>query len=110
MADAPETERQAVEREAGEVSGVSQLTDRSVYVVEDTPALNGVRCVGEGTDLHQNSTALYFTVTDVDAELSFLIWANRYQRIVADLKHGMEVILEGDIDFWTEGAKIDLRP
>ena len=68
MADAPDTERQAVEPGAGEVLSVSQLNDRIASVVQDTPALNGVRCIGEVTDLHKNSTALYFTLTDGDAD------------------------------------------
>ncbi|OYR53193.1 exodeoxyribonuclease VII large subunit [Halorubrum sp. E3] len=110
MAEAPDTERQAVEPEAGEVLSVSQLNDRIASVVEDAPALNGVRCIGEVTDLHQNSTALYFTLTDGDAELPCMIWANRYRNMDAELEDGTEVILEGDIDYWTEGGKIDLKP
>jgi len=110
MADAPDTERQAVEPEAGEVLSVSQLNDRIASVVEDAPALDGVRCIGEVTDLHQNSTALYFTLTDGDAELPCMIWANRYRSMDAELEDGTEVIIEGDIDYWTEGGKIDLKP
>jgi len=110
MADAPDAERQAAEPDAGEVLSVSQLNDRIASVVEDAPALDGVRCIGEVTDLHQNSTALYFTLTDGDAELPCMIWANRYRKMDADLEDGTEVILEGDIDYWTEGGKIDLKP
>ncbi|MFK8215524.1 exodeoxyribonuclease VII large subunit [Haloferax volcanii] len=110
MADAPDTERQAVEPDAREVLSVSQLNDRIASVVQDTPALNGVRCIGEVTDLHKNSTALYFTLTDGEAELPCMIWANRYREMDADLEDGTEVILEGDIDYWVEGGKIDLKP
>jgi exodeoxyribonuclease VII large subunit len=110
MADVPDTERQAVNPDAREVLSVSQLNDRIASVVQDTPALNGVRCIGEVTDLHQNSTALYFTLTDGDAELPCMLWANRYQEMDADLEDGTEVILEGDIDYWVEGGKIDLKP
>ena len=102
MADAPDTERQAVEPETGEVLSVSQLNDRIATVVEDAPALDGVRCIGEVTDLHQNSTALYFTLTDGDAELPCMILANRYRNMDVELEDGTEVILEGDIDYWTE--------
>ena len=110
MADAPDTERQAVEPDAREVLSVSQLNDRIASVVQNTPALNGVRCIGEVTDLLRNSTALYFTLTDGDAELPCMIWANRYREMDADLEDGTEVILEGDIDYWVEGGKIDLKP
>jgi len=107
MADA---EREVDDVLSGNVLSVQELNDRIASVVQDTPALNGVRCIGEVTDLHQNSTALYFTLTDGDAELPCMLWANRYQKMDADLEDGIEVILEGDIDYWTEGGKIDLKP
>ena len=110
MAEAPDTERQAADTDSGEVFSVSQLNDRIASVVEETPALHGVRCIGEVTDLHQNSTALYFTLTDGNAELPCMIWANRYRNMDVELEDGTEVILEGDIDYWTEGGKIDLKP
>jgi exodeoxyribonuclease VII large subunit len=110
MVETPNTEQQAVEPEAGDVLSVSQLNDRIASVVQDAPALNGVRCIGEVTDLHKNSTALYFTLTDGEAELPCMIWANRYREMDADLEDGTEVILEGDIDYWVEGGKIDLKP
>ncbi|MFY4816300.1 exodeoxyribonuclease VII large subunit, partial [Haloarcula sp. AONF1] len=110
MADAPETERQAAEPDVGEVLSVSQLNDRIASVVQNTPALNGVRCIGEVTDLHQNSTALYFTLTDGDAELPCMIWANRYREMDADLEDGPEGILEGDINYWVEGGENNPNP
>ena len=110
MADTPETEQQTADADAREVLSVSQLNDRIASVVEETPAVHGVRCIGEVTDLHQNSTALYFTLTDGNAELPCMLWANRYRNMDVDLEDGTEVILEGDIDYWTEGGKIDLKP
>ena len=110
MADTPDTEQQAADADAREVLSVSQLNDRITSVVEETPALHGVRCIGEVTNLHQNSTALYFTLTDGNAELPCMLWANRYRNMDANLEDGNEVILEGDIDYWIEGGKIDLKP
>jgi len=110
MVGAPDTEPQAAEPDVGEVLSVSRLNDRIASVVGDAPALDGVRRIGEVTDLHQNSTALYFTLTDGDAELPCMIWANRYREMDADLEDGTEVILEGDINYWVEGGKIDLKP
>ena len=110
MADTPDTEQQATDADTREVLSVSQLNDRIASIVEETPALHGVRCIGEVTDLHQNSTALYFTLTDGDAELPCMLWANRYRNMDVDLEDGTEVILEGDIDYWVEGGKIDLKP
>ncbi len=105
MTDAPDTEQQKAEPDTRGVLSVSQLNDRIASVVEETPALHGVRCIGEVTDLHQNSTALYFTLTDGNAELPCMIWANRYRNMDADLEDGTEVVLGGDIDYWTEGGK-----
>ena len=104
MADASDTERQATDSNGREVLNVTELNDRIASVVEDTPALHSVRCIGEVTDLHQNSTALYFTLTDGDAELSCMLWANRYRNMDVDLENGTEVVLEGDIDYWVEGG------
>jgi len=73
MADTPDTEQQATDANAREVLSVSQLNDRIASVVEETPALHGVRCIGEVTDLHQNSTGLYFTLTDGNAELPCML-------------------------------------
>jgi len=53
---------------------------------------------------------LYFTLTDGDVEFPCMLWANRYRNMDADFKGGTEVILKGDIDYWTEGGKIDLKP
>jgi exodeoxyribonuclease VII large subunit len=39
-----------------------------------------------------------------------MIWANRYREMDAGLEDGSEVILEGDIDYWVEGGKLDLKP
>lgn len=39
-----------------------------------------------------------------------MIWMNRYRNVDIDLENGTEVILEGDIDYWVEGGKIDLEP
>jgi exodeoxyribonuclease VII large subunit len=110
MADTSDTERQATDSNAREVLSVTELNDRIESVVKETPALHDVRCIGEVTDLHQNSTALYFTLTDGDAELPCMLWANRYRNMDVELEDGTEVILEDDIDYWVEGGKIDLKP
>jgi len=57
----------------------------------------------------EQHTALYFTLTDGDAELPCMIWANRYREMDADLEDGTEVILRA-ISTTTEGGKIDLKP
>ena len=106
-ADTPDTERQAGDADAREVLSVSQLNDRIASVVEETPAIHGVRCTGEVTDLHQNSTARYHVHR---RRRRFPVWSGRYRETHAKLEDGTEVILEGDIDYWVEGGKVDLTP
>ena len=54
MADA---EREVDDVLSGNVLSVQELNDRIASVVQDTPALNGVRCIGEVTGHHKNSPA-----------------------------------------------------
>ncbi|WP_423998338.1 exodeoxyribonuclease VII large subunit [Halorubrum trapanicum] len=110
MADASDADQRDTQPTSPEVLSVSDLNEQIASFIEQSSELQGVRCIGEVTDLHQNGTALYFTLTDGDAELPCMIWANRYRKMDADLEDGTEVILEGDIDYWTEGGKIDLKP
>ncbi|WP_050049426.1 exodeoxyribonuclease VII large subunit [Halanaeroarchaeum sulfurireducens] len=110
MADSSGTDQTPDAPSAADVLTVTELNERIAAFVKEMPALHGVRCIGEVTDLHQNSTALYFTLTDGDAELPCMLWANRYRNMDIELEDGTEVILEGDIDYWVEGGKIDLKP
>ncbi len=110
MADTSDAEQRVEAPDTAEALSVSQLNTRIASVIDDTPTLQSVRCTGEVTDLHQNSTALYFTLTDGDAKLPCMIWAHRYRAMDVELEGGTEVILEGDIDYWIAGGKIDLKP
>jgi len=64
-AEPPDGERQPPESDSERIISVSQLNSQIASIVENPPALDGVRCIGEVTHLYQNSTALYFTLTDV---------------------------------------------
>jgi len=110
MADSSGTDQTPDAPSAADVLTVTELNERIAAFVKEMPALHGVRCIGEVTDLHQNSTALYFTLTDGDAELPCMLWANRYRNMDIDLEDGTEVILEGDIDYWVEGGKSTSSP
>lgn len=110
MADSPDIDRQADSPSKADVCSVTELNERIASVVKETSALHGVRCIGEVTNLSQSNAALYFTLTDGESELPCMIWANRFRKMNVDLEDGAEVILEGDIDYWIEGGKIDLKP
>jgi len=103
MADSTDTELQELGESTTEVLSVTELNEQIAAFVEETPALQGVRCIGEVTDLHQNSTALYFTLTDGDAELPCMIWANRYREMDADLEDGPRSSLRA---ISTTGSKV----
>jgi exodeoxyribonuclease VII large subunit len=110
MVDAPDADQRETRSLSPDVLSVSDLNERISSFIEQSSELHNVHCIGEVTDLHQNSTALYFTLTDGNAELPCMLWANRYRKMDAALEDGTEVILEGDIDYWVEGGKIDLKP
>ena len=110
MTDSPDTDPQTADPTAANALSVTELNERITSVVEETSALHGVRCIGEVTNRSQSNAALYFTLTDGESELPCMVWANRYRNMDVDLEDGTEVILEGDIDCWVEGGKIDLKP
>lgn len=109
MADSPGSDQQADEPPAADVYSVTELNERISLFVEETSALHGVRCIGEVTNISHSNAAVYFALMDGESELPCMIWANRYRNMDIDLEDGTEVILEGDIDYWVEGGKIDLK-
>lgn len=94
----------------GDVLTVRQLNERIAYSIESTDTLHGVQCIGEVTNLSQSRSALYFSLTDGDCELPCMLWRNRYQNMNIDLDDDMQVILEGNIDYWVDGGRISLKP
>lgn len=110
MDDSSETEIRASEAETTDVLTVRELNDRIAAVVENTPDLHAIRCIGEVTDLSESNAAVYFSLTDGEAELPCMLWRNRYRHMDLELDDGLEVIVEGDLDFWTEGGTLDLKP
>ena len=89
---------------------VGQLNDRIDEVVDSATDLHGVRCVGEVVDASERDTAVYFTLTDGEHDLPCVLWQSRYRNMAIDLEDGMEVVLEGNVDFYVEGGEISLKP
>ncbi|PSP82391.1 exodeoxyribonuclease VII large subunit [Halobacteriales archaeon QS_1_68_17] len=89
---------------------VEQLNGRIAQVVDSAADLHGVRCIGEVTNVSDSDVAIYFTLTDGEHELPCVVWESRYQNMDVDIEDGQEVILEGSVDYWTEGGKISLKP
>ena len=89
---------------------VEQLNARIDDIIESAETLHGVRCVGEITNLGKSNAARHFTLTDGDRELRCVLWESRYQNMDIELESGMEIVLEGNVDFWREGGEISLKP
>lgn len=87
---------------------VGQLNDRIDEAVDSATYLHGVRCVGEVVDTSERDTAVYFTLTDGEHDLPCVVWQSRYRNMDLDLEDGMEVVLEGNVDFWVNGGEISL--
>ena len=89
---------------------VEQLNARIDDIIESAETLHGVRCIGEITNLGESNAARHFTLTDDDHELRCMLWESRYQNMDIDFESGMEVVLEGNVDFWREDGEISLKP
>jgi exodeoxyribonuclease VII large subunit len=110
MAESNENEPGSTASHTEDILTVEQLNERIAEGIESLEELHGVRSVGEITDLSAGNSARYFTLTDGDCELRCVLWESRYQNMDIDLENGMEVILEGNVDFWREGGEISLKP
>ena len=66
--------------------------------------------MGEVVDTSERDTAVYFILTDGKHDLPCVLWQSRYRNMAIDLEDGMEVVLEGNVDFYVEGGKTSLKP
>lgn len=89
---------------------VEELNGWTFDLIDSSELLHRVRCVGEITNVSESNAALYFTLTDGEHELSCVIWESRNQRLAVDIEDGMEVVIEGNVDYWGYGEKISLKP
>jgi len=110
MAESNENEPGSTASPTEDILTVTQLNERIAEGIESSEELHGVRSIGEITDLSAGNSARYFTLTDGDCELRCVLWESRYQNMDIDLENGMEVVLEGNVDFWREGGEISLKP
>ena len=92
-----------------DVLTVERLNERVAAAV-DTADLGDVRVVGEVTDPNETGSAVYFTLTDGDAELDCVVWQSRYRSMEADVETGTEVVVRGGLDYWVEGGRLSLKP
>lgn len=109
MEESPDERSETLSQTDGVLS-VQQLNQRISDVVDTSEPLQDVRCYGEVTNLGGSHAALYFTLTDGTHELPCMLWRSRYRNMDIDLEDGLEIIVHGDIDYWVEGGKLDIKP
>lgn len=102
----------------GETSG-SQDADGPVLTVREVNQLvaahvggefEGLRCRGEVSDLAVRSSAVYFDLVGDDAAINCFVWRSRYDDLDVDLEDGAEVVLRGDLSYYVERGRVNLRP
>lgn len=94
---------------------VTQLNARIDETLQDAPALDGVACRGEVSDLYTNDTSVFFDLSDASTEsdevISCFIFRSRYERFDIDLEDGIEVLVtDATVDYYTEGGRLNLKP
>ena len=133
MGDAGEsdTTESAASESAASESGVSEsaasesgadpvLDERRVLTVGelneliadtlDVEKLSGVRCRGEVSDLSVYDSAVYFDLVGEEATVNCFVWRSRYDGFEVDLETGDEVVLEGSVDYYVDGGRVNLKP
>lgn len=76
----------------------------------DVEGLSGIRCRGEVSDLSVYDSAVYFDLVGEDAKINCFVWRSRYDGFDVDLEAGDEVVLEGAVDYYVEGGRVNLKP
>lgn len=102
----------------GETSG-PQAADAPVLTVREVNQLiaahvdgelEGLRCRGEVRDLAVRSSAVYFDLVGDDASINCFLWRSRYDDLDADLTDGAEIRLRGEVSYYVERGRVNLRP
>lgn len=89
---------------------VAELNERISGTIDDAEALEDVQVVGEVVDRNESKAAVYFTLTDGTHKVKCLVWKRTYRTMDVDLEDGLEVLLEGNVDFWQEGGTLSVKP
>lgn len=105
-----EGEAQSLLESDAEILSVSALNSRISEVLDQTDRLQGVTVQGEVTSCSASNVALYFTLTDGTEEIQCLLWQRRYRELDVEIEDGIEVILTGNVDYYGEHGRLDIKP
>lgn len=102
----------------GETSGADGATEPVLTVRELNQLiathvdgeLEELRCRGEVSDLAVRSSAVYFDLVGDDAAINCFMWRSRYDDLDAELQDGAEIRLRGDVSYYVERGRVNLRP
>lgn len=98
------------EHPGGNVLTVAELNRTLSETIDEIPAFQEVRCLGEISSIDEYDWGVFIDLVYEDCELSALMWTSRYRQLSVDLEPGMEVIFTGSIDFYPEDGTISLKP
>ena len=110
MADAAESDQGSLEKR--EALSVGELNDRVAGAIDVATYLDDVVCRGEVSDLHESGSSVFFTLSDADGshELNCFMYQSEYRGLELELVDGIEVVVDGEVDYWTQGGRLNLRP
>lgn len=93
-----------------DVLTVAELNERISESIGQTDELQGVRCLGEISDISEGEWGAFIDLVYDGHELSAVMWSSRYNDIEADLEPGMMVLVTGNIDYYAEMGRLNLKP
>lgn len=89
---------------------IAELNSLIEDTIETAAELKNVRCLGEISQIDEYDWGVFIGLVYGDHELTALMWGSRYRELTVDLESGMEVLLTGDIEFYSKKGTINLKP
>lgn len=96
----------------GEVSetealGVQELNKQVGHSVDSSESLQSVQCRGTVADVNPSQKGTFFTLVDGEYKIRCVAWKS--DQMDLDLAAGMEVVLTGNIDYWTREGRLKFK-
>jgi exodeoxyribonuclease VII large subunit len=101
-------EASGVDAPPEEVLTVRELNERVEAHIDG--ALEDLCCRGEVSDLAVRDSAVYFDLVGDGAAVNCFLWRSRYDELDAGLEDGTEVVLEGEVSYYVDRGRVNLRP
>ena len=93
-----------------DVLTVAELNERIGAVLDDADSLQNVQCLGEVSQVNEYDFGVFIDLVYDGHELTALMWSSRYRELDVELEQGMEIVLTGDVDFYPEDGRVNLKP